>query len=103
MEKENLKFIGKSLYLGKEKILVIADLHLGYKEELEKIFEKLKREKRKIKEIVILGDLKHEFSRISRQEWQETLKLIEILQKKRKLILIKGNHDTILGPIAREK
>lgn len=119
---ENFEFIGKSVYLHKLKILVIADLHLGYEEalskggvllprrqfqdilqELERIFEKLKREKKEIKELVILGDLKHEFGRISRQEWKDVSEFLKFLSKKiKKIILIKGNHDTILEPIARK-
>lgn len=55
----------------------------------------------KLKEIIILGDLKHEFGTISKQEWDETLMVLDFLSKNsEKIILVKGNHDTILGPIA---
>ena len=52
---------------------------------------------------MINGDLKHEFGAISKQEWKETMRLIDYFERKGKLILIKGNHDTILGPIADKK
>ena len=120
-----IKFIDKSLLLEKEasgrkeKILVIADLHIGYEEalneqgiflpriqmkqifsDLEKIFKQIG----KIEEIVILGDLKHEFGSISGQEWRDVLALLDFLQEKcKKIILVKGNHDTILEPIAKKK
>ncbi len=101
--------------------LVIADVHIGYEEalnkkgilvprtqlgemakRLEKIFEKLKN--RKIKKIVINGDLKHEFGTISEQEWRNTLKFLDLLAKCcNEIILVKGNHDTILGPIAKKR
>lgn len=101
--------------------LVIADVHIGYEEALnkqgvlvprlqfgemidrsEKIFKSLKNEK--IKTIVVNGDLKHEFGAISEQEWRNTLKFIDLLAKHcDKLVLIKGNHDNILGPIARKR
>ena len=119
-----LRFIDKSLYLPEKKILVVADLHIGYEEgleeqgiliprfqfkqvvsDLERIFRKIGRGK--VKEVVILGDLKHEFSGILKQEWKETLDLLDYLEskvgRKGKIILIKGNHDTILEPLAKRK
>ena len=57
-----------------------------------------------IKTIVINGDLKHEFGEISRQEWNDCLALIDFLATKcEQIVLVKGNHDTILGPIARKR
>jgi len=113
------KFVGKSLFFPKEKKLVIADLHLGYEEalneagiflprrmlreiveEMNQIFKKVG----KINKVIILGDLKHEFGKISRQEWKESLEFIDfLLEKSEKILLIKGNHDTILEPIVRKK
>lgn len=107
---------GKALWLKKSKLLIIGDLHIGYEEALTSegilvpklTFGEMKREilellKLKPKIIVINGDLKHEFASISRQEWQDTLEILDILLKKCKVILIKGNHDTILEPIARKR
>ena len=114
------EFLNKCLLIeNKEKILVLGDLHLGYEEslneqgifiprqqfeiilnELGKIFARTG----KLEEIVILGDLKHEFGSISEQEWNETLEILDFLKRHSKnVILIKGNHDTILGPIAKRK
>jgi putative SbcD/Mre11-related phosphoesterase len=59
---------------------------------------------KKLKNIIINGDLKHEFGRISEQEWRHTLKFLDFLGKHcEKVILVKGNHDTILGPIAEKR
>jgi len=67
--------------------------------DLEIIFEKIGR----VDEIVILGDLKHEFGIISEQEWKETLAVLDFLKTKcEKIVLIRGNHDKILGPIAEK-
>lgn len=106
----------KALWLKKQKILVISDLHLGYEESLNQrgvfiprnIFDEIKKQILELlnlnpREVIVLGDLKHEFAQISAQEWADTLELIELITKKSKLILIKGNHDTILGPIAKKK
>ncbi len=114
---EGIKAIDLGLWLNSSKTLVLCDFHLGYEDELkqkgvlvprflykdvidrlEEIFAKLPA---KAETIVINGDLKHEFGRISSQEWQEVMRLIDYLERKcNRIVLIKGNHDTILGPIA---
>ncbi len=117
-----MRFINKAVWL-EEGILVIADLHIGYEEnlikkgvflprmqykktikDLERIFCLLEEEDKKVEKVIILGDLKHEFGSISRQEWKETLDLIDFLKENGKnVILIKGNHDNILNPIVKKK
>ncbi len=106
------------LALELNKILVIADPHIGYEEYLNKEgllvprfqFEELiKRlgniiKNRRFEKIIVNGDLKHEFGEISQQEWRDALKFLSFLERfSDKIILIKGNHDTILGPIARKR
>lgn len=119
------KFLNKVLLLEigggkkKEKILVISDLHIGWEEylneqgilvprtqfkeimnELKGVFSKMKQ----VDKIIILGDLKHEFGKISSQEWRETKRILDFLKKKsKKIILVKGNHDNILEPIAKRR
>jgi hypothetical protein len=110
--------IDKALWIVKEKILIIADLHIGYEEVLNKEgilvprnqFKELKREIKRLLDktkpslVIINGDLKHEFGEISRQEWHETLAILDLLVSRcKEVILIKGNHDTILEPIAKIK
>lgn len=99
--------------------LVICDVHIGYEEALNRqgilvprvqfedivkringIFSKAG----KLERIIVNGDLKHEFGTISEQEWRNTLKFVDLLGKNcKELILLKGNHDTILGPIADKR
>ena len=117
----NIKFLNKCVLI-KEKsknILVLGDLHIGYEESLNKIgvlvprmqFKEMVDELREIfsdtgrvDEIVLLGDLKHEFGEISKQEWKEVTGILDLFKKwAKQIILIKGNHDTILGPIAKRK
>jgi len=112
----NIEIIDLALYLKKEKILIISDLHLGYEEALnkqgilvprfqfEEIIEKLKLILKKVnpKLIIINGDLKHEFGKISSSEWKQVTELLDFFKDKQ-IILIKGNHDKILGPIAEKK
>jgi len=105
-----------ALYLKKHKALVIADVHIGYEEALNKqgimvprqqfkdMIERIERITKGLDygTVIILGDLKHEFGRISEQEWRETLKFLDRFKDK-KIILLKGNHDKILGPIADKR
>lgn len=109
--------INKALLFNK--ILVISDIHIGFEEALNKQgilvprfdfntilknFDIILSKAGKVKAIVINGDLKHEFGTISDQEWRQTLKLVDYLATKcEKLILVRGNHDTILGPIAKKR
>ena len=85
------EFVDVGLVFGKT--LVIADLHIGYEEALNKqgvlvprrqfelTVERLKKllEKTKPTRIIVLGDLKHEFGTISRQEWRESLRVLDML------------------------
>ncbi len=114
----NTEIIDTALYFKKHKLLVFGDVHIGYEEALNKqgilvprnfFAELMKRtetilEKTKPNIIIILGDLKHEFGIISETEWRHTIRFLNLLQKyAKKIILIKGNHDTILEPIANTK
>jgi uncharacterized protein len=115
-----IKYIGKCLLIEEKgkKLLVIGDLHLGYEEHmnqsgvfvgrqmfnemieyLDKVFEKVG----DVDEVVLLGDVKHDFGSIMKQEWQDVLGLFEYLEDRcKKITIIKGNHDKIIEPIARK-
>ena len=115
----NIEIVDLALYF--DSTLVIADVHIGYEEALnkqgilvprlqfeemaqrvERIFSLLKNNK--IERIVVNGDLKHEFGTISEQEWRNSLKFLDLLAKHcDEIILIKGNHDAIIGPIAKKR
>ncbi len=104
------------LYLKKHNALVISDIHIGYEESLnrrgiliprnnysdlmlrlERALEKLK----DIKQIIINGDIIHEFGKLSRNEKELTNKLIVFLKKYAPVTIIEGNHDKILRYILR--
>lgn len=120
----NLNITDLALYHKKSKTLIIADIHMGYEESLnkqgiliprhqhistlkhlEKILNTItQKSNQTIETIIINGDLKHEFGTISETEWRHTLRTLDLLSKYcKKIILIKGNHDTILGPIADKR
>lgn len=116
-----MQFIGKCLLVeaDEKKILAVGDLHLGYEEHLNrtgvfvsrKMFEEMLseidevfRKVGQVDEVVLLGDVKHDFGSIMRQEWSDVLGLFDYLGDKcRQIVAIKGNHDKIIEPIARQR
>jgi len=97
--------------------LIISDLHLGYEQSLNAegimiprfqyplIIERLKKiqQKSSCNNIVVNGDLKHEFGQISRQEWNETQEFLDYLKANfDDIVLIKGNHDNFTKFIAQK-
>ncbi len=115
---KNIEIIDLALFLKPSKTLILADLHIGYEEclhsqgilipqfqfqdtvkRLEKILKAARPET-----IIINGDLKHEFGKISETEWRHTLQILDILAlHTKKILLVRGNHDTILEPIAEKR
>jgi len=99
--------------------LIIADLHLGYEDalvhegvlipkfqykkitnRLEKIFDAAN-SYCKVKRVIINGDLKHEFGRKSRQEYEEIPRFINFLKNYAEdIVLIRGNHDNFVSVTA---
>jgi putative SbcD/Mre11-related phosphoesterase len=113
---KGIEIRGKALWFKKEKALVFGDFHLGYEDALidagmlipRGMFTEIKKEILKLLElkpniVVINGDLKHEFSRISDQEWKDALELIDLIKEKAELVIIKGNHDKILDKIVEKR
>ncbi|MEG3224923.1 MAG: phosphoesterase [Methanobacteriales archaeon Met13] len=97
--------------------LIISDLHLGYEEALNyqgvmvpkfqyplltsRLEEVLSHQP--AEGIIINGDFKHEFGKISRQEWSETLNFVDFLRDHfQEIVLIQGNHDPLTPIIARK-
>ncbi len=107
-----------ALYVPKEKAVIFSDFHIGYEESVTKggtlipryqFPDTVARVKKildnvDVKKIIVTGDLKHEFGRISHTEWKQALQLLDLFfQYTKDVVLLKGNHDPILGPIARKK
>lgn len=114
---EGIYAIGLAAWIEADNALVIADLHLGIEEEFNKKgtllprfnFNEIKKHLEKTvfpnvspELIIVNGDLKHEFGTVSEQEWSEVIDILRLLQQHcKKIVLIQGNHDNILGPIAK--
>ncbi len=112
----NKKYIllNKAIFFPESGILAFGDLHLGYekmlkqtgleiplnqlkedKEQIKKIINKIKEKNLKLKKIVILGDIKHYFSfdKNEKFEVRDFLDYLENYIDRKKIILIKGNHE----------
>ena len=109
-----LTSLGALIIEGKERTAVISDLHIGFEgvarregaafpsvqkeyllRKLELMFERYGPER-----VIINGDMKHEFSRNLRDEWEEVSFFMEWLKKRAELVLVRGNHDNYLATIA---
>jgi putative SbcD/Mre11-related phosphoesterase len=120
-EKTKIKYIGKCLLISKEgeRVLVVGDLHLGYEEALNRtgilvgrqMFDEMISdlnavfgEVGKVDKVVLLGDVKHDFGGISRQEWKDVNAILDYFESMaKKVVVVKGNHDTILEPILKKR
>jgi putative SbcD/Mre11-related phosphoesterase len=91
------------------RVLVVADLHIGYERtlfkqefystnlalQIIKQFEQLVA-MQKPTEIIILGDLKHSIQEFSKQEFQQVAQLLSNLQQQAAVTIVRGNHDADL-------
>jgi len=115
---KGIEIIHTSLWIPQEKVLVINDLHIGYEQvlhikgilvpkyQLKEIIEVMEKILKKVqpKTIIINGDLKHEFGRILDREWSEVLKFLDFLLKNcKEVVIIQGNHDPTIKPIAEKR
>ncbi|HLD05016.1 MAG TPA: metallophosphoesterase [Candidatus Nanoarchaeia archaeon] len=114
---EEVEIIDLTLHLKKHQTLVIGDLHIGMEEALNKQgvliprfqFKELLVRLEKIistakpKNIILIGDVKHEFGVITETEWRNIVCLIDFLKEKAIVEIIKGNHDAIVLPIAAKR
>lgn len=104
---------GRCAMLMRSRTLLLGDLHLGIEASLELEGMQLPRAqaremRRRIdevvsahhpKRIVVLGDLKHEFSRNLDQEWSQVREMLEHLGSLAELTVVRGNHDNYLATI----
>ncbi|MEM0480721.1 MAG: metallophosphoesterase [Candidatus Aenigmatarchaeota archaeon] len=110
-----MKFLKEgAVFLKKEKLLIIGDLHIGYefelkqkginveidlKEILENVIKKTSANK-----IVLLGDTKHSIFKPNKKEKEKLLDFFNFLDKKfEKIFVVKGNHDAFLEEIIRNE
>lgn len=106
-----------SLYIPADDCIILSDLQLGLeehynnqgvfvprfnyrevKQHLTRIFEI----KPHVSQVILNGDIKHGFGKASNQEWREVIDLLEYISPHAdKIVIVKGNHDIALEPVAR--
>lgn len=99
-----------AIELADERVLVVADLHLGIESELaskgialpsqiptcrERLLKLLEREK--ASRLIFLGDVKHNVPTATWQEWRELPAFFEELAKFARVEIVRGNHDGGIG------
>lgn len=101
------------LHIPEERTVVVADLHIGYESALEAegihipriqtktVIGSLNRlvDKYEPDRLVILGDLKHEFSRNLGQEMKDVRSVLDSVSDRTDIVLVKGNHDNYIENI----
>ncbi|MDI3502661.1 MAG: uncharacterized protein PWR13_726 [Archaeoglobi archaeon] len=98
---------------GKERYIVIADLHVGIEREWmrrisRRILERLKEDiseilkRKECENLIILGDLKHTVEGATREDERVIRNFLEELSSLSDVIIVKGNHDGGIEEISPE-
>ena len=105
------------VYIKRLNSIVLSDVHIGYEEEMASkgIFIPKIQKKRllniinrsieifKTNRIIINGDLKHSFSKLTKQEKTELTDIFQELKEKGiKVTIIKGNHDNYISLVTEK-
>jgi putative phosphoesterase len=104
---------GLVLSLRRERLLLLADTHVGYEVELRRVkgvnvMSQTRRLVERVLELVdahnitsvaILGDVKHELP-VPRESAEEVRAFLSTVAKRVPMLLIPGNHDSLLQEIA---
>ncbi len=106
-----------ALFIEKESMLIVSDLHLGLEDEQESkgihiptsIFPKIVNsiltpvKDLGCNEVIILGDFKHEFGKPSEAEWYSVKKMIRSIREiGAEPSIVRGNHDNYIILILKE-
>ncbi|MEM2206265.1 MAG: metallophosphoesterase [Sulfolobales archaeon] len=105
------------IYLRKYRMVLLADTHIGFEEEmaekgvyiprfqkkklmniLEEVFNSVD-----VKVLTIVGDFKHKFNELGRIERIELNEVIKyVLSRVEEFIVVRGNHDNYLSVLTRK-
>ncbi len=97
-------------------VAIVADLHLGFEEEmgkkgiflppaqLKRALEVVEALSKATRTLVIAGDLKHQFGRLGKQERVDVERFLDAVEKRGlKLILVRGNHDNFVRHLVEDR
>jgi putative SbcD/Mre11-related phosphoesterase len=97
--------------------LILGDTHIGEEDALNHqgvfvpkfAFEDLYKRTQSVLDettpdrIVLNGDVKHNFGRISDDEWDNVFTYVELLSQYGDISVVRGNHDVLLDPITERE
>ncbi len=104
------------VFIPRYRALVIADIHLGFEEDmaskgvflprvqLKKVIEFIERglEVTNARILVIAGDVKHHFEKLGRREAKDVKEFFGFAKQRfDRVILVRGNHDTFVYSVSR--
>ncbi|NPA96357.1 MAG: metallophosphoesterase [Crenarchaeota archaeon] len=104
-------------FIPRYSAILVADIHLGFEEEMaskgiflprmqvKRAAEVIQRclELTSARRLIIVGDLKHLFERLGRREAKDVREFLErVVPMFRSVVLIRGNHDTFVYIRLRE-
>lgn len=106
---QTAKFLTGEAALLTGKTLAVADLHLGLEKELENAGLRIPSQEKRLtsrllrlieqtnaKEVIINGDLKHDVLGLKHDELEQALSLVQAVEQNARVLLVKGNHDSLL-------
>ncbi len=106
-----------AIYMPKHDALVVADIHLGFEEEMASkgVFLPRMQVRRALqvlakcqelvnaKNLIVAGDLKHLFEKLGRREAKDVVEFLNNVGPMfKEIILVRGNHDTFVYVKLRE-
>lgn len=103
----------RCLILDEGPTAIIGDLHLGYESALENegmfiprintssVRDSLNRiiDDYEPEKVVLLGDIKHDFSRSSYQAKEDVRSIVKLIKEAAEIVVVKGNHDNFIQTI----
>jgi len=105
------------IYIKGINSIVMSDIHIGYEEEMAKkgIYIPRIQKKRflnilnraistfKVRNLIINGDFKHSFERLTRQERDELTEILTYLKENEiNIKIVKGNHDNYISLVTEK-
>ncbi len=104
------------VFIQRFRSLVLADIHLGFEEDmaskgvflprvqLKKVMEFIERglEVTNARNLIIAGDVKHHFEKLGRREARDVKEFFNFARQRfDRVMLVRGNHDTFVYSISR--
>ncbi|MEM1927328.1 MAG: metallophosphoesterase [Acidilobaceae archaeon] len=120
LEEYRVAFVGgeAALYVSSENAVVVSDIHLGFesamadlgvfppRRQLRRALESLSRIRATTgaSKLIVGGDLKHVFEKLTRQEREEVTRFVERAYELgfKEVLVVRGNHDNYVSGLLKK-